>query len=113
MGVYRCNPRCYNAISPDCRCQCNGANHGVGEIRARANCTTLGIPLRTTASHRVSVRKARGGKTPTQQGWLFPAGRAWAVNNEASNPLSSGTPVSSISVESDPAKVATPERQQI
>lgn len=79
MRVYRCNPRCYNAVSQECRCQCNGANHGVGEVRARANCTTLGIPLRTTVSHRVSIRKGRKGRASSQEGWLFPSGRDWAV----------------------------------
>lgn len=79
MRVYGCNPRCFNAVSQECRCQCNGANHGVGEIRARANCTTMGIPLRTTVSHRVSIRNGRKCKVSLQQGWLFPSGREWAV----------------------------------
>jgi len=79
MRVYRCNPRCYNAISRECRCQCNGANHGVGEVRARGNCASLGIPLRTTVSHRLSIRKGRGAKASLQQEWLFPSGHDWAV----------------------------------
>jgi hypothetical protein len=81
MRVYRCNPRCYNAVSRECRCQCNGANHGVGEIQARANCSSLGIPLRTTVSHRVRLRTSRKGKAPAEQDWLFPAGRDWAISN--------------------------------
>jgi hypothetical protein len=79
MRVYRCNPRCYNAISRECRCQCNGANHGVGEMQAQANCRRLGIPLRTVVSRRVSIRKGRKSKAPVEQGWLFPSGRDWAV----------------------------------
>jgi len=77
MRVYRCNPRCYNAVSRECRCQCNGANHGVGEIQARANCTKIGIPLRTAISHRFASRKSRRFDASSQQ-WLFPSGREWA-----------------------------------
>lgn len=80
MRVYRCNPRCYNAVSSECRCQCNGQNHGVGEIQARANCSKLGIPLRTVVSRRVRIPKGRGGKTPIEQAWLFPGGQYWAIN---------------------------------
>jgi hypothetical protein len=79
MRVYRCNPRCYNAFGRECRCQCNGANHGVGETQARTNCGRLGIPLRTVVVHGASIRKSRNGQAPVQQGWLFPSGRDWAV----------------------------------
>jgi hypothetical protein len=79
MRVYRCNPRCYNAISRECRCQCNGENHGVGEIQARANCSRLGIPLKTAISRRVSARRRRIAKSSVGQGRLFPQGRYWAT----------------------------------
>jgi hypothetical protein len=79
MRVYRCNPRCYNAISRECRCQCNGENHGVGEIQARANCSRLGIPLKTAISRRGSTRRNRTTKASAGQGWLFPQGRYWAT----------------------------------
>jgi hypothetical protein len=79
MHVYRCNPRCYNAVGRECRCQCNGANHGVGEIQARTTCRRLGIPLTTAVAHGVRIRKSCNGEAPVQQGWLFPSGPDWAV----------------------------------
>lgn len=81
MRVYRCNPRCYNAISRECRCQCNGANHGVGETRALENSRRLGFTLFTTRRKRVTGYRRRRRKTSSEQGWLFPAGKRWATSN--------------------------------
>lgn len=50
MGRRRCNWRCYEAKSPECRCQCNGVNHGVGETRARENFQRLGLLWKTPSN---------------------------------------------------------------
>jgi len=40
-GERRCDARCYNARTEECRCVCLGHNHGVGESMARANTDTM------------------------------------------------------------------------
>ena len=40
--VGRCDASCYHALGPDCRCICQGANHGVGRLEAIENTRELG-----------------------------------------------------------------------
>lgn len=80
MRIYRCNPRCFNAVSKECHCQCNGINHGVGETQARANFAKLGLSLKTTPAPRRPSMHKRRVLHHDQQTWLFPSGRYWAAN---------------------------------
>lgn len=71
MGGRRCNWRCYEAKSLECRCQCNGVNHGVGETRARENSQRLGLVWKTPAIRRVTFPKKRQRRVHPGQGVLF------------------------------------------
>jgi hypothetical protein len=71
MRVYKCNPRCYNAVSSECSCQCNGLNHGVGEAQARENFRSMGLIWKIPAVRKVSVRRRRVRKVPPEQASLF------------------------------------------
>jgi len=37
----RCDARCYDATSPECKCICGGRNHGVGKNQAIENTNEL------------------------------------------------------------------------
>lgn len=69
MSARRCNAKCYNARGPDCHCQCNGTNHGVGKQQARENAQKMGFRWKEPA-HCTSYRKARRAVVP-EQGLLF------------------------------------------
>ena len=45
----RCDARCYNAKGPKCRCVCDGVNHGVGLIEAKAWTRLCSIYLKEQA----------------------------------------------------------------
>lgn len=72
MRVRGCNWRCYEAVSQECRCQCNGVNHGVGEAQARENFRRLGLIWKTPTSQRVAFRKTARKPVPAQQRLPFP-----------------------------------------
>lgn len=71
MGSRRCNWRCYEAKSDECRCQCNGVNHGVGAEQARENFRRLGLLWNSSPIRHVTVRKSRKRRVAPEQGWLF------------------------------------------
>jgi hypothetical protein len=71
MRVRNCNWRCYNAKSKDCRCQCNGINHGVGAPQARENFKNLGLAWKTPNVRRTPVQTIRKRRTFPGQGRLF------------------------------------------
>ena len=71
MRVRNCNWRCYNAKSKDCRCQCNGINHGVGAPQARENFKNLGLAWKTPNVRRISVQTSRRRRASPGQGCLF------------------------------------------
>ena len=41
----RCDARCYNAKSGECKCICGGRNHGAGIDKALDNVRTMFAPL--------------------------------------------------------------------
>ncbi len=71
MSARRCDPRCYDAKGNDCRCQCNGVNHGVGAQQARENFRRLGLMWNTPTAKRIAIRKPRKHSVSREQGWLF------------------------------------------
>src|SRR5215472_8735695 len=71
MASRKCNWRCYEAKRSECRCQCNGVNHGVGEARARENFRRLGLLWNSSPARRITVRKSRKHRVPPEQGRLF------------------------------------------
>ena len=73
MRVRGCNWRCYEAVSKECRCQCNGVNHGVGEAQARENFRRLGLLWKTPTFRRLGFRKVARRCVSAQQQLLFPA----------------------------------------
>ena len=44
-NIGRCDARCYNAKGDECKCVCNGTNHGRGYDEARANTDANGDKL--------------------------------------------------------------------
>ena len=79
MGGRRCNWRCYEAKSSDCRCQCNGVNHGVGETRARDNFQRLGLLWKAPAIRRVTFARKRRRRVHPGQGVLFALNRSFSA----------------------------------
>ena len=71
MGSRKCTWRCYEAKSQECRCQCNGVNHGVGVEQARENFRRLGLLWSSSTIRHVTVRKNRKHRVPPEQGRLF------------------------------------------
>jgi hypothetical protein len=71
MSSRRCDPRCYDAKGNDCRCQCNGVNHGVGAQQARENYRKLGLAWKMPATRRITRRKNRKHPVSREQGCLF------------------------------------------
>jgi hypothetical protein len=71
MRVRKCNWQCYEAKSKDCRCQCNGLNHGVGAEQARENYRKLGLMWSIPGTRRIGFRTSRKRRVPPEQGYLF------------------------------------------
>ncbi len=71
MRVRKCNWRCYDAKCKDCRCQCNGLNHGVGADQARANFRKLGLIWNPPSVRRATLRARRKRSVSPEQGCLF------------------------------------------
>jgi len=71
MRTRKCNWQCYDAKSSQCRCQCNGLNHGIGLERARENFRKLGLVWNESRVKRVTFSKRRKRPVPPEQGWLF------------------------------------------
>ena len=67
----KCSARCYNAKSKECRCQCNGVNHSVGETRARENFQRLGLVWKTPKIRPVTFQRKRRRRVHPGQGVLF------------------------------------------
>ena len=72
MRVRRCNAQCYDAKGKDCRCQCNGLNHGVGQHQARENARKFGL-LWNVPARTVICRRTRKRAVPPEQRSLFSA----------------------------------------
>lgn len=70
----KCNWQCYDAKSKECRCQCNGINHGVGKVQAQENFRRLGLIWTTSRTRRLRSSKRQKWRVPPEQGWLFPPG---------------------------------------
>lgn len=59
-GVGRCDAKCYNARSNECRCVCGGMNHGVGLRRAQKHTEeVVGQLLRHGAEAPTEVRQMK------------------------------------------------------
>lgn len=71
MRTRKCNWQCYDAKCRECRCQCNGLNHGVGQVRARKNFQRLGLVWNESPQKRVVINKRRKRFVPPEQGQLF------------------------------------------